>query len=134
MLFAQLLNNFSAAGRNVTENSGHTSFSDEFTNDRLGKTMRISRKGALENNASHFPVTGCRVLTIRFQSALAVAATRAVYGRHARQGTNISESQGLQIRQVQLPRFTDVPQRVRAGISPFGSIRHRANAGAVQND
>src|ERR1051325_5375896 len=103
MLFAQLLDDFSSARRDVAENSGHSGLRNELVNHRLRKTIRISRERAFENDARHLPMTGRCIFAIRFERALPVTTTRLVDGRDARQRTNIAESETLKIRQIQLP-------------------------------
>src|SRR5437660_2313647 len=112
MFFAQLLNDLSAACRNVAENSRHLRLLDELIDDRLWKAVGIGRKRALQNDAGHLPVTGSRVLAVRLQRAFAITTARIFDRRHTAQRPNITEPQPLQIWQTKLPRFTDVTERI----------------------
>src|SRR5437899_11287780 len=108
MFFAQLLNDLSAACRNVAEDSRHLRPLDKLIDDRLRKTLRIGRKRALQNDAGHLPVTGSRVFAVRLQCAFTITTARIFDRRHTAQRTNITEPEALQIWQLKLPRFTDV--------------------------
>src|SRR5437660_6510347 len=85
MFFAQLLNDLSAACRNVAEDSRHLRPLDKLIDDRLRKAVRISRKSALQNDAGHFPVTSRRVLAVRLQRAFAITAARRLNRRQTMQ-------------------------------------------------
>src|SRR5437016_1686086 len=130
MFFAQLLNDLSAACRNVAEDSRHLRPLDKLIDDRLRKAVRISRKSALQNDAGHFPVTSRRVLAVRLQRAFAITAARRLNRRQTMQRTNVAESQSLEIWQTKLARFANVAERIRTGVAPVCGIWHRADAGA----
>ena len=76
MFFAQLLNDLSAARRNVAENSRHLRLLDKLIDDRLWKAVGIGGKGALQNDARHLPVASSRVFAVRLQCTLAITAAR----------------------------------------------------------
>src|SRR5436190_167541 len=128
MFFAQLLNDLSAACRNVAEDSRHLRPLDKLIDDRLRKAIRIGRKSALQNDAGHLPMASGRVLAVRLQRALAETATRRLNRRQTMQRTNVAESQSLEIWQTKLARFTDVTERIRTRVAPFRRVRHRADA------
>src|SRR5947209_19509875 len=134
MLFAQLLNDLSAACRNVAENSRHLRLLDKLIDDRLGKAIRIGRKRALQNDAGHFPVASSRVFAVRLQCAFAITTAWRFNRRHTAEGTNVAEPQALQIWQTKLARFTDVTEGMRTGVAPVCGIPHRSDAGAVEDD
>src|SRR5260370_589171 len=134
MFFAQLLNDLSAACRNVSENSRHLRLLDKLIDDRLWKAIGIGRKRALQDDAGHLPVTSGRVLAVRLQRAFAITTARLFDGRHTAQRTNVTQSQALQIWQMKLARFADVAERIRAGIAPRSSIRHLTYTCAVEHD
>ena len=81
-------------------------------NQTLRKSIWVSWERALQNDAGHLPMPGRRVFAIGFQRALAVTAARIRNSRRAIQRTYVAESETLQIRQVQLSRFADVPERI----------------------
>src|SRR3989442_9109658 len=133
MFFAQLLNDLSAACRNVAEDSRHLRPLDKLIDDRLRKAIRIGRKRALQNDAGHLPMASSRVFAVRLQRALAVTTAWLLNRRNSVQRTNVAETQASQMWQMKLARLADMTERIRTRIAPVGGIWHRADAGAVEN-
>src|SRR5205814_10456382 len=112
MFFAKFLDDLSAARRKVAENSRHLRFADEAINDRFGKSVRISWKGAFQNDSGHLPMAGSGVLAIRFQRAFAKGAARFFNRFDSGKRAYVSETEALQVWQAQRPRLADVAERV----------------------
>ena len=134
VLLAEHFDDLSSRSRYVAEYAGHIGFAHKAIDDHRRKAFRIRRKRAFENDAGHFPMTRCRVLAVRTQRTTAIRTGRILKRRQLRQRTNIAESVTLEIRQVHFPRLEYVSDSVRACVAPLGSIRHRADSGAVEND
>ena len=64
MLRAQVLDDFSTGCRYVSQNAWHSGFADEVIDDTCRKPMWVSRERLVQDDARHFPVTGCCVLSI----------------------------------------------------------------------
>src|SRR5207249_7739346 len=109
---AKLFDDLRSACRNIAEHAGHLRATDEVLNHWLRKTVRVSRKRALENDTGHLPMSCRRIFAVRFQRALAVGPARIGNRRNSGEWTNVSQPEALQIRQIQLPRFTDVAKRI----------------------
>src|SRR6266699_732464 len=134
MFCAQLPDDLSSGCGNVSENSGHAGLAYEAIDDRLGKSIWISRKRLVQNDCGHLPMTRRGVFSVRAQGTATVRATRVACRRQALKPTNVPESDALQIWQTHFTRFEDVAESIRAGIAPFGGIRHGANTRAIEND
>src|SRR6266702_7461148 len=119
MFSAQLLNDLSAACRNVAENSRHLRLLDKLIDNRLRKTVWIGWERALQNDAGHLPVARSRVFAVRLQRTFAITTARIFDRRNTVQRTNVSQPQALEIWQIKLPRFTDMTERIRTLITPF---------------
>src|SRR5437660_5475947 len=108
MFVAKLFDDLRPARGNIPEHPGHVRATDEVVDHWLRKTVRVSWKRALENDTGHLPMSCRRIFAVRFQRALAKGATRVGNRRNTGERTNVSQSEALQIRQIQLPRITDV--------------------------
>ncbi len=134
MLFAELLDDLSSGCGNVTENAGNRGLLNEAIDHRRRKSIRVRRKGMLQNDACHFPVTRGRVFTIGSQRATAIRPSQLVQWRQRLQRTNVAESITLQIRKPHGARLENVTESIGAGITPIRGVRHCSNACAIQND
>src|SRR5262245_41305040 len=112
MFFTQLFDDFSATRGNVSQDPRHTGFRDELVDERLRKTVWVSREGPLKNDSGHLPVPSGRIFPVRFQRALAIAAARIIRCRPARPRADIAQTETLQVRQAQLARFTNVAKSI----------------------
>ena len=101
----------------------------------VGEAVRIGREGHRRDDAHQLPVPRRRVLAFRPLEQ----PTRDGRGARLRgapfERLDITEPERLEIGQVEAPdRTSDVPQRVRAFVSPLGRIWQRTRADGIEHD
>ena len=131
VLLTQLLDDFSPRCRFVAEHSSADRVL-EWPDYSRRKPVWISRERPLCNDASHFPVTGSRILAARRGCGLPKRAARVIDGID-RQAPDVSETHLTQVRDLNLARTERVPQRIRARVAVIGGIGHLTNANAVEH-
>jgi hypothetical protein len=73
------------------------------------------------------------VLAFGKDARLAEGGKRPGSRRQVGQWANVAKSQFLKCRETRILHGKDIAQRIRAGISPVGRIRHFSNADAVED-
>ena len=101
---------------------------------RGGKAFGKVGKAFFKNDARHFPMAGRRVFAVRFERAFAVTnrSGSPTAGRPA-SGRIFPRPSFCEIRQIDLPRFSDMADRVRTGIAPTRRVRHLADPRGIEN-
>ena len=64
VLFAKLFDYFGARSGHIAEHAGNASLGYTLVHDRGGKSVWISRKCLLQNDAGHFPVARRRIFAV----------------------------------------------------------------------
>ncbi len=134
VLLAVLLDHLGPRGRLVAENAAAGAVHERIDH-LVGEAVRIRRERDGGDDAHHLPVTRRRVLALRALEQPARDRRRAGLRRAALERLDVPEPERLEIGQVETPDgASDVPERVRALISPLGSIRQLTRANGIEHD
>ena len=134
VLLAVLLDHLGARRRLVAEHAAAGAVHERIDH-LVGEAVRIRRERDGGDDAHHLPVARRRVLALRALEQPARDRRRAGLRRAALERLDVPEPERLEIGQVEASDgASDVPERVRAFVSPLGSIRQLTRANGIEHD
>ena len=134
VLLAELLDDFRPRRRLVAEHAA-TGPVHEWVDHVVREAVWVERKRLGGDDTHELPVARGRVLALRPFKESSRDRGRAGLRRAAFERLDVSQSEGLEVRQVKAPHGAgDVPECVRSRITVLGRVGQLARAHSIEND